>query len=106
MLHGEEQASVGGNLARRRSYGVVEWEVEFDLLVWIETNDDGGEAEREASMPTNTTPETRISALAGAGRNSGGGGSRSGVSLSVYHFPDICTEGGSEGRREGKHTRQ
>ncbi|CAM9268648.1 unnamed protein product, partial [Laminaria digitata] len=87
MLHGDP-AGVNVNVAttRRHTYGVVEWEVEFDLVVLVETDEGAGNEGSENA----TVLGVRAAA---EDAHSAGGDGGSGASLSVYHFPDPCVEG-------------
>lgn len=94
MLHGDA-AGVNVNVAttRRHTYGVVEWEVEFDLVVLVET-DEGGENATGGS----TSDSDGRQAFEERAQDAHGAGGGCGASLSVYHFPDPCVEGKGDGR--------
>lgn len=87
MVHGDTSAAVGG---RRHIYGVVEWEVDFDLIVWLETDDHeedsgGGDEEDVSPSPRHASRGPQ-------------------ATVSVYHFPDLSVEGrGGGGVGVGKH---
>lgn len=89
MLHGDGGGSDGGvcsaNSAAlgRHIYGVVEWEVDFGLVVWLEIDGDG-----EQLSPTASSDRQ-------AKRGTSGAGSR--ASLSLYHFPDLSAERSGDG---------
>ncbi|CAM9933519.1 unnamed protein product [Scytosiphon promiscuus] len=95
VLHGDGGGGTTNSAApRRHTYGVVEWEVDFGLVVWLEIDGD-----REESSPAPVQRRAR-----GGG---GGGGSGSRASVSVFHFPDLSAErsgGGGGGRGGGKPT--
>lgn len=107
MLHGDP-AEVNVNVATtrtRHTYGVVEWEVEFDLVVLVETDEGAGNEGSENATGGSTSDSYGRQVLgvraAAEDAHSAGGGGGSGASLSVYHFPDPCVEGKGVGR-EGK----
>lgn len=75
MLHGDGSGGTTNSAApRRHTYGVVEWEVDFGLVVWLEIDEDG----EESSPPS--------------GQRRARGGGRRGASLSLFHFPDLSAE--------------
>lgn len=81
------------------TYGVVEWEVEFGLLVWLETDRNGMEGDEEDVYPYRRNASE--GGQARTAREEGGAGGGCGASLSVYYFPDLCA-GGSGGARAGE----
>lgn len=112
MVHGD--AGVNFNVAtpRRHTYGLVEWEVEFDLVVLVETGDGTGNQgdENDTSQPTSgdrlgrqalerrpTCDPGGRQTFEGDAEDARGAGGDSGASLSVYHFPDLCGQGTSDG---------
>lgn len=99
MLHGDA-AGVNAHVAttRRHTYGVVEWEVEFDLVVLVEAEEGAGNEAGESATGGSTSDSDKRQAFkerAEDARDAGGG---SGALLSVYHFPDPCVEGKGVGR--------
>lgn len=81
MVHGDTSAAVGG---RRHIYGVVEWQVDFDLVVWLETDDH--EEDSEGGDEEDVSPSPRDAQRGPQ------------ATVSVYHFPDLCVEGRGDGR--------
>lgn len=83
MVHGGAGADGNGAssaASKRHIYGVVEWEVDFGLVVWLEMDGAAGaEAPPPASPPAHPSEE------------------RQEASLSMYHFPDLCAEGTGDG---------
>lgn len=101
MLHGDA-AGVNRNVAttRRHTYGVVEWEVEFDLVVLVEAGEGAG-SERGENAAGGCSASDSDGRRAFEGRTEGAHGTDGdgfGASLSVYHFPDPCVEGKGDGR--------
>lgn len=88
MLHGGGGSggvdSATSAASKRHIYGVVEWEVDFSLLVWLETEIDGG-AGGGVSSASPAHPS----------------GERQAASLSMYHFPDLCAEATGNGGGAG-----
>lgn len=101
MLHGDGSGGGGVNgggvysanssASGRHIYGVVEWEVDFGLVVWLEIDDGDG----EKLPPTASSGERLTKRGTGGGGGDGGG---SGTSLSLYHFPDLSVERGGAGK--------
>lgn len=84
MLHGGGGGGGGGvdsassAASKRHIYGVVEWEVDFGLVVWLEIDGDVG-ADMSPASPAHPSDE------------------RQQASLSMYHFPDLCAESTGDG---------
>ena len=99
MLHGDA-AGVNANVAtpRRHTYGVVEWEVEFDLVVLVEAEEGAGNEGGESSTGGSTSDSDERQAFEERAKDARGAGGGSGASLSVYHFPDPCVERKGDGR--------
>lgn len=112
-IHGRERDG-SGVTPTQHSYGVVKWEVEFDLMVWLErtTNyfDDGEDGQQERAergwrRGSENRGLARIDAPGRRGRQRGamggsGGGGRvegrrgtgggeDGTTVLVYHFPNL-----------------
>lgn len=103
MLHGGARGdgvktSSAAEPRAHAEYGVVEWEIEFDLLVWLETDIDGngGDGEEASNIPPGGASSS------GQGRQENAHGS-AGASVSVYHFPGLCLGGSRKEKEEGKH---
>lgn len=84
MLHGGGGGVDSGSSAasKQHMYGVVEWEVDFGLVVWLEIDADlvAGVSPASPAHPSGESKE---------------------VSLSMYHFPDLCAEGTGDGGGDG-----
>lgn len=87
MLHGDGGGGGTTNTAapRRHTYGVVEWEVDFSLVLWLEIDGDGDV--EGSSPPSAQRPRAR------GGR---------GASLSVFHFPDLSAERSGSAGEHGR----
>lgn len=88
MLHGDGGGVKGGadtTSRRRHTYGVVEWEVDFRLVVWLEIGSGGGGAE-----PHPPAPSRKPRARDGSGDGVSRGSEES--TLFIYHFPDLAAE--------------
>lgn len=78
MLHGGGGGGRGvdpasSTASKRHIYGVVEWEVDFGLVVWLEIDGDAG-AGTPPPSPAHLSDEHQQ------------------ASLSMFHFPDLCAE--------------
>lgn len=112
MLHGpanppnnSRNGGGGGGGAGRaqHTYCLVEWEVEFSLFVWLETQTQGERQERRGSDGLTPDRANAYSELrgpecgvagnrVGGGRGEGGEGEGvdgEGTAVLVYHFPDV-----------------
>lgn len=75
MLHGAADSETGCVQTQHRAYGVVEWQVEFGLVVWLETT------AVDSTTGSNTSAHERVRVR----EEEGHGASM----VLVYHFPDV-----------------
>lgn len=105
LLHGDAGRRGNPSLATRgNSYGAVEWEVDFRLVVWLEANTrEGGRGDQDQASRTSTSTQEQVRAGVEGGESDDDGGG-SGPCVLVYHVPDllgdICSE--SRDRRTGE----
>lgn len=99
MLHGDTGRTGNANslAARRHTYGVVEWEVEFGLVTWMEVHQETG-IPNEARGPRLAKNEREGRGAHRAQEDVGAPG----ASLSIFHFPDVCAEASGRGSRTGE----
>ena len=103
MVHGKADGRANpSSAAARHSYGLVEWEVDFGLVICLETDEQEGRANPVRA------PSARQQLRARGERSDGDGGDGDGddseTCLWLYHVPDLCEEanGLDGGRRMGE----
>lgn len=101
LLHGDAGHRGNSSLATRgNSYGVVDWEVDFRLVVWMEASAcESGRGDHDQASRTSMSTQEQVRARVVGGERDG-----SGPCVLVYHVPDllgdICSE--SRDRRTGE----
>lgn len=97
MIHGAfASAGGGGRSSEEHTFCLVDWQVEFNIIVWIEADEGALQSTWISSSLSGgesglNQGRRRVTQGDGEGRGGGGheGGVETGMTVSIYHFPDI-----------------